>query len=68
MADTKIKEKSLLSLEEKKELACVIFSKICYVACAINCTGKLICLCACLHERDRLGLIDKTLTMKQRDI
>ena len=64
MTDTKLRDKSLLCLQKKKEtFACVIFSKICYVACAINCAGKLICLRACLHERDRGGLIDKPLKM-----
>ena len=54
------KNKSSLSLEEKKEtFACAIFDKICYVACAINCAGKLICLRACLHKQDRMVLIDK---------
>ena len=54
------KKKSPLSLEEKKEtFACAIFGKIRCVACAINCASKLICLHACLHERDRAGLIGK---------
>ena len=63
MADTKIKGlKKLVSFEsseEKKKLACVIFSKICYVVCAVNCAGKLMWLRACLHECDCAGLIDK---------
>ena len=63
MADTKIKGlKKLVSFEsseKKKKLACAIFIKICYVVCAINRAGKLICLHACLHEPDRAGLIDK---------
>ena len=53
------KIKSLLSLEKKEAFACVIFGKICYVACVINHAGKLICLRACLHMRNRVGLIDK---------
>ena len=48
----KLSDESLLNLEKKR-------SKICYVACAINHTGKLICLHACLHEHDHTGLIDK---------
>ena len=36
-----------------------ISGKISYIACAINRAGKLICLRACLHGRDRKGLIDK---------
>ena len=55
MANTKIKGQ--VSFET---FACTIFCKICYVACAINCAGKLICLRACLHECDRMGLIDKS--------
>ena len=53
----KFKGKSLLSLQKKEAVACATlkFGKICYVACAINHAGKLICL----HERDRVGLIDK---------
>ena len=46
-------------LRKKGTLACTIFGKICYVACAINCTGQLICLCAILHRLDPAGLIDK---------
>ena len=38
----------------------MIFGKICFVACTINHADKLICLHACLHERDRAGLIDKS--------
>ena len=30
-----------------------------YIACAINCAGQLICLCASLHEWACGGLIDK---------
>ena len=46
-----------MSLEKIKEtFDCMIFAKICYVACAINCAGKLICLRAYLHERDYAGL------------
>ena len=54
----KLKNKSLLSLEKKETFACAIFGKS-YVAYAINRAGKLICLRACLHKRDRAGLIDK---------
>ena len=46
-------------LRKKETFACAIFGKICYVACAINRAGKLICLRACLYERGRTGLIDK---------
>ena len=46
--------------EKKKKLLPVIFSKISYVGCTINCTGKLTCLCVCLHEHDDTGLIDKS--------
>ena len=61
MTDTKSKGQVSFEFSEKKEtFACAIFSKICYVASAISCTGKLICLHACLHERDRAGLIDKS--------
>ena len=49
MADTKIQEQALV---------CAIFSKT-YVACAINHAGKLICLRACLRERNCSGLIDQ---------
>ena len=59
MADTKLKNKCLLSLEKKGTSACVIFSKICYVAYAINRAGQLICLIASLHKHDRAGLTDK---------
>ena len=56
----KLKNKSLLSDEGKKEVfAGTIFGNICCVACAINRAGKLICLRACLHERDRTVVIDK---------
>ena len=49
MTDAKIKgQVSFESSEKKETFACVVFSKICYVACAINRAGKLICLCACL--------------------
>ena len=47
-------------LMEKRTSAWVIFSKICYVACVINCTGKMVCLHVCLHECNRTGLTDKT--------
>ena len=52
----KFKEKALLSLHEKRNFCLLVFGKICYVACAINCAGKLICLRACLRERDHAGL------------
>ena len=56
----KLSNKSLLSLEKKKEtFAWAIFSKICYAACAINRAGKLICLHTCMHKHDRAHLIDK---------
>ena len=69
----KPKSKSFLSLEKKETFACPILGNICYVACAINCTGKLICLCACLHEHDRAGLSltslvnPRTLKMEEKD-
>ena len=47
------------SWEKRYIFACMISSKICYVACTINHAGKLICLCAYLHEHNRVGLIDK---------
>ena len=59
MTDTKIKDKSLLSLQKKETFAHAIFSKICYVACAINCAGKMIYLRACLHKHDCTGPIGK---------
>ena len=46
-------------LANKETFASTIFSEICYVACAINCTSKLICLHACLHECNCVCLIDK---------
>ena len=46
-------------MRKNKTFACTIFGKICYVACAIKYAGKLICLRACLHLRDHVGLIDK---------
>ena len=46
-------------MRKKETLACVIFGKICYVACAINRAGKLIFLRACLHDSDHVGFIDK---------
>ena len=49
MADKKNVRASLFWVLRKKEtFACTIFSKICYVTCAINRADKLICLCACL--------------------
>ena len=57
MTITKIKHVSFESWEKRNFDA--IFGKICYVACAINCGGQLICLLASLHERDRVGVIDK---------
>ena len=60
MTDTKIKGQVFFEFSEKKEtFACAIFSKICYVAYAINRACNLICLRACLHQRDRARLIDK---------
>ena len=54
------KKKSPLSFEEKKKLLPAQFSvEFVMFACAINCASKLICLHACLHERDRVGLIGK---------
>ena len=58
---TSLLRTSLFRVFRKKEtFAWVIFGKVCYVACANNCAGKLICLRACLHKRSRAGLIDKT--------
>ena len=51
---------SLLSLQKKETFASMVFGKNCYVACMINHFGKLICLDACLHEHDCVGLISKT--------
>ena len=45
--------------EKKETSACAIFGKICYIACAINRAGKLICPRTCLHQRNRADLIDK---------
>ena len=60
MIDKKIKgQVSFESSEKKETFACANFSKICYIACPINRTGKLICLRASLHECDCTGLIDK---------
>ena len=60
MTDTEIKEQVSFEWWEKKEVfAGTIFGNICFVACAINRAGKLICLRACLHERDRTVVIDK---------
>ena len=58
MTDTKSK-KQVSFVKKKKNFVCAIFGKICYVVCAINRAGKLICLRACLHERNHAGLIDK---------
>ena len=55
----KFKDKSLLSLQKKGTFACTIFGKICYVPSTINCTDKSICLHACLHQHNCVGLIDK---------
>ena len=55
----KFKDKSLLSLEKKKTFAGANFSKICWNACPINCSGKFICLHAYLHEHSHVGLTDK---------
>ena len=52
MTDTKIKgQVSFESSERKETFACAIVSKICYVACAINCAGKLISLPARAQSR-----------------
>ena len=45
---------------KKETFACAIFGKIYYVTSAINRAGKLICLRAFLHKRDRAGLTDKS--------
>ena len=51
---------NLLWVLRKRKLLPGWFSvKICYVACAINRAGKLIYLCACLHEHNCAGLNDK---------
>ena len=49
---------------EKKKLACKIFGKVSYVACAINHAGKLLSLCGCLHKCNCVGFI-KTPTVCQ---
>ena len=59
MADTKLKNTCLLSLEKKETSACAIFSKIFYVDYEINRAGQLICLIASQQEHDRAGLTDK---------
>ena len=60
ITDAKIKEHfSFESWEKKETFACAIFGKICYVACAINRAGQLICLRASLHA-DRACLIYKS--------
>ena len=46
-------------LRKKGTFACAIFLKICYIACVISHTGKLICLHAYLNEGDHVGLTDK---------
>ena len=46
-----------MSFQEKKKLLPTWF--LVQFACTINCAGKLICLCACLHKCDRAGLNDK---------
>lgn len=51
MTDIKIKEQVSFEYWKKFFFVCVIFDKIRYVACVINCIGKLICLHAYLHER-----------------
>ena len=51
---------SLFRVLRKRKLLPAWFSvKICCVACAINRTGKLIYLCACLHEHNCAGLYHK---------
>ena len=52
MTDTKIKERVSFESSGKKTFACAIFGKICYVACVINRTGRLIFRRADLHECD----------------
>ena len=54
----KLSHKSLLSLQKKEYFTCAISLKF-VILLAINHAGKFICLCACLHERDHAGLIDK---------
>ena len=49
----------LAGLRRKETFASTIFGKICFVACTINQSGKLICLHACLPESNRAGLTDK---------
>ena len=44
---------------KKETFACLIFDKICYVLCMINHADKMICLHACLHKHDRMGVTDK---------
>ena len=67
MPDTKVKEDvSFGSWEKKETFACTIFGKTCYVACAINRAGQLICLLANLYELDRAGLIDKAESRKSK--
>ena len=57
---TKKLRTSLFWVFRKKEtFACAIFNKTSYVAWVINHAGKLICLHACLHECNHVGLIDK---------
>ena len=62
MTDTKIKGHVSFESSEKKKLLQARFSVKFVVACAIIRAGKLICLRACLHERDGAGLIDKPVT------
>ena len=52
----KFKDKSLLSLQEKKLLPARFLVK--FVARVVSCASRLICLRACLHKRYRAGLID----------
>ena len=51
----------LCQTQKTKNISLLSFDKICYVACAINRAGQLICLHASLHERNRAGLIDEAL-------
>ena len=58
MTDTKIQGQVSFKSSEKKKPLPARFS-IKFVASTINRTGKLICLHACLHEHDCMGLVDK---------
>lgn len=58
MTEQKSRNKSPLSLEIKKKLLPARFSS--YVACTINCDSESICLRACLHKCDHVGVIGNT--------